>query len=114
MASLFPLWWSPPLALALALILTSCGGSAAPDLHSTFAAIQVEEARMEHADAALQDTPECADRAATCTELCDAARRIGELASAIDDRDARARSDRADVRCSACRAELASRCEEAS
>lgn len=103
-----------PLSLgslvAVASLLASCGGAGPDDLHSTFARIQVEEARIEHAEGAARDAADCPEGELVCAEVCDAARAVGELAAAVDDRDARARADRAEARCGACRAALEPRC----
>ena len=107
--------------VAIAALAAACGGGGEPDLHSTFARIQREEARIEHAEGgaraaaqcpggAERCAEECAEGVLACDEVCDAARTLCELAAGVDDRDARTRCDRATPRCGACRATLAPRC----
>lgn len=97
-------------ALCAALAAGGCGGTPRGDASETFARIQVEEARVEHADARASAAGDCGAREASCVELCDASYAIGELARTIDDRDARERAARAEARCVSCNATLAARC----
>jgi len=96
-------------------MVTACGGAPRRDLDETFARIQVEEARIEHAATALLSQPnvaheDCAMRASECDEICDATSTLCELARESEDRDALTRCERAEARCDACRAAPA--CEE--
>lgn len=90
--------------LALALV-SGCGGEPRGDLHSTFARIQEEEARIEHAAAAADATDDCEARSEACATLCEAARALCEVARESEDRDALLRCERAEPRCAACRAD---------
>jgi hypothetical protein len=88
---------------ALALSCGACGASAAPDLHAAFASIQVDEARIEHAAAALETSGGEEQRSAARDEICDAAAHLGATAAPLDDRDARERSERANEACATAR-----------
>ncbi|AKF07048.1 hypothetical protein DB32_004197 [Sandaracinus amylolyticus] len=92
------------------VVLCACGGAPHRDLDDTFARIQVEEARIEHAATARDAHEECVMRAGACDEICDATSALCELARESEDRDALARCERAEARCRACGAEPA--CEE--
>jgi hypothetical protein len=52
------------LAWILALLSGACGASPAPDLHAAFRSIQIDEARIEHASAALESSGDEAERGA--------------------------------------------------
>ncbi|UJR80370.1 Hypothetical protein I5071_24160 [Sandaracinus amylolyticus] len=92
------------------VVFGACGGAPQRDLDETFARIQVEEARIEHAATARDEHDDCVMRASECDEICDATSTLCELARDSQDRDALARCERAEARCGACRAEPA--CEE--
>ena len=101
------MYHSLPILAALALGLTTlaCGGAPRADLDSTFAQIQDEEARIEHAAARGAATDDCETRIAQCAELCDAVSSLCSVARESEDRDALLRCERAEPRCAACRAD---------
>lgn len=90
-------------ALALGLTTLACGHAPPADLHSTFARIQEEEARIEHAAAARAASDDPDERSAACDELCDASASLCMLARESEDRDALLRCERAEPGCAACR-----------
>lgn len=89
----------------LVVVCAGCGGARPPDLHETFAAIQIEEARIEHA---LARSP------SACDEVSASAVQICALARESDDRDARTRCERAEVRAQMCSPERADHAEDRS
>jgi hypothetical protein len=100
-----------PTALLSAIACSGCAGvHTETDLHAVFARIQVDEARIEHAEAGLGPETPCEDREAACAALCDAAGDVCAIAEPLGDRDAAARCERARARCAACRSEHRSRC----
>jgi hypothetical protein len=86
-----------------ALLFAACGAPAMHDLHAAFASIQVDEARIEHASIALETAGGDDERAPLVTEICDAADHIDATATPLEDRDAAARSARANATCTAAR-----------
>lgn len=87
-------------------LAVACGGAPHADVDAVFAAMQVDEARIEHAARALEDASEIGAREAAGHELCDAATDLCARAETLDhDRDADARCARARERCTRARAE---------
>lgn len=82
------------------LAVGGCGGSSRQDLHAAFASIQVDEARIAHASAALETAGGDDERSAARDEICAAAAHLEATAAPLDDQDARARSERANRTCS--------------
>ena len=87
----------------MTLLATACGGAASESLHTAFASIQVDEARIEHGRAALAAAAGDDERAVARDEICDAAAHLSATARPLDDRDARERGERANEACEAAR-----------
>lgn len=86
--------------VSLMMTVGACGASSRVDLHAAFASIQVDEARIEHASLALENgDPDDDARRASREEVCGASAHLCETARPLDDRDARARCQRAEERC---------------
>lgn len=76
-----------------------CGGARPVDVNAAFAAIQVDEARIEHASLALASAEDDDARRTQREEVCAASTHLCETARPLDDRDATTRCQRAEERC---------------
>lgn len=95
--------------VSIAIGLSACGAASPVDASAAFAAIQVDEARIEHASLALERAEDDDARSTQGEEVCAATVHLCETARPLDDRDATTRCERAEERCARARSESAPR-----